>query len=457
MKNSKLLYLSQQEVDFLIPKLEKDVPLAIDPFLLYKSKNQEFKLLHFKLLEVFNEGIRRFASGDKKSTNEIINFPEVKEIGLGYGKNTKRGSGLGGYLNQLLIDTLGSSPELLKRGVKHIEEMQLLSLGIGPDRISDISANILKGYLVNYTQKQCDLWEIPLKSNVPLEHLLDHESYEWYDGYFDLPVNQNNEPILLAPRWILRTLPWINFDDYLKAEFSMFLRAKATKSRLKLANSKEFTKDKVVNISRKEIERIDKYIVKKERDSHNALPIELNISSQKVSQLGKSFIQSLKKINPGRQEATSYQKLILEILNYLFEPELIDGKIEEATILGTERRDIIFINDSEKTFFSYLRNTHKNFLIVFETKNTADLSVENFNQLGTYLGDKTGYCGILITRNVTSKNDKLKTISIFNNLRRIILILSDDDIEKMIDDRISGRDPMKYLQKCYREFMVLIQ
>ena len=144
-------------------------------------------------------------------------------------------------------------------------------------------------------------------------------------------------------------------------------------------------------------------------------------------------------------------------MNFLFEPELIAGKIEEATILGTERRDIIFINDSEKTFFSYLRNVHKNFVIVFETKNTYDLTVENFNQLGTYLGDKTGYCGFLITRNNISKKDKLKAISIYNNLKRIILILSDQDIELMINDRIIGKDPMRYLQKCYREFMVSIQ
>jgi hypothetical protein len=457
MNSAKLISLSQQEVDFLIPNLEKDVPLAIDPFLLYKSKNQEFRLLHSKILEVFNEGIRRFSTGDAKSTDEIIDFPEVKEIGLGYGKNTRSGSGLGNYLNQLLIDTLKSSPDLLKRGVKHIEEMQLLSLGIGADRVSDITANILKSFLVDYTQRQCALWEIPIKSKVPLNHLLDLENFEWYDGYFDLPVNTNDEPILLVPRWILRTLPWINFDDYLKAEFSLFLRAKATKSRLKLDRSQEITKDKVVEISRKEIERIDKYVTNKEKDSHNALPAELNSTAKIVAGLGQSLLQSLKQIKPGRIEAAAYQKHILETLNYLFEPELIDGKVEESTIMGTERRDIIFVNDSEKTFFSYLRNSYNNFLIVFETKNTDDLSVENFNQLGTYLGDKTGYCGFLVTRNTADKNDKLKAISIYNNLRRIILILSDQDIEQMINDRMVGKDPMRLLQKRYREFMVSIQ
>jgi|GEM_PF-3254122 len=37
-----------------------------------------------------------------------------------------------------------NSPSLLKRGVRHVEEMQLFSVGIGPDRVSDIIANLPK-------------------------------------------------------------------------------------------------------------------------------------------------------------------------------------------------------------------------------------------------------------------------------------------------------------------------
>jgi hypothetical protein len=43
-----------------------------------------------------------------------------------------------------------------ERGVRHVEEMQLLASHIGPDRVSDIAANVLKQFLIEYTQRQAE-------------------------------------------------------------------------------------------------------------------------------------------------------------------------------------------------------------------------------------------------------------------------------------------------------------
>jgi hypothetical protein len=449
--------LKQDQVDFVLPRLDRDVALGIDPFLLFKSRYSHFRELHSTLLAVFNEGVKRFALRGEADARLIIDFPEVSEIGLGYGKDTKRGSGLGNLLNQLLIDTLTASADLLDRGVKHIEEMQLLSVGIGADRISDISGNILKQFLIDYTQQQSQIWKIPLSPNVPIHHILDLDDYHWFDGYFDLPTNQVGEPIVLVPRWIVRVLPWINFDDYTKTEFSIFLRAKATRAKLRTAREIDSTKREIVQISRMEISRIDRYVQLKEKSAPLALPAELGGAPAVVQSEGLSLINSLQKIELGRENAREYQVKMLEILNFLFEPELIDGKLEDPTIMGTERRDIVFVNDSEKTFFQYLRTRHSNFLVVFEAKNVQDVSSANFNQLATYLGDKMGYCGFMLIRNPISKAERLKAISIYNNMKRIIIVLDDENIVHMIQLRIGGKDPMRHLQKLYREFMVSVQ
>jgi len=449
--------LRQEQVDFVIPRLDRDIPLGIDPFLLYKSRYMDFRDLHSAMLSVFNEGVRRFSAGRESEARLIIDFPEVREIGLGYGKATKRGSGLGNLLNQLLIDTLAASPDLLRRGVKHIEEMQLLSLGIGADRISDISGNILKQFLIKYTQEQAQLWGIPVRPNVPIHHVLNTSEYQWEDGYFDLPTNESGEAILLVPRWIVRTLPWINFDDYVRAEFSIFLRAKATKTKVQTHKQTDVAKQEIVKISRKEVERIDRYVAAKEKNSHLALPAELRGAPESIRTQGESLMTSLSNIPHGRDHARQYQIKMLEILNLLFEPDLVDGRLEESTIMGTERRDIVFVNESEKTFFRYLRDQHGNLLLVFEAKNVEDVSSANFNQLATYLGDKMGYCGFMLVRNPLSKADRLKTISIYNNLKRIMIALNDEDMLRMLQLRIAGNDPMRHLQNCYREFMVSVQ
>jgi hypothetical protein len=203
--------VSQYDVDFMIPRIGIDLPLGIDPFLMFKSGDEEFRRLHQIITDHFNAGVRAVSSGRLDLADEIFNFPEVAAIGLGYTKSGKRGSGLGGYLRDLIIETLKASPGLQERGVLHVEEMQLLATGIGPDRISDISANILKGYLIEYTQRQAEIWGVPLRKGIPVPHIYDEATQSWVDSYVDLPVSPvDDAPVLFVPRRIVRALPWIN-------------------------------------------------------------------------------------------------------------------------------------------------------------------------------------------------------------------------------------------------------
>ena len=222
-----LTNVKQFEVDFVIPRSGVDLPLGIDPFQLYKSRDPRYQQLHVSLLQIFAIGIDCVKKNDMATAEMLLDFPEVSEIGLGYTRTGKRGAGVGELLRNLIIQTLIESPALLDRGIRHIEEMQLVSLGIGPDRISDITANVLKFDLIQYTQAQCALWNIDLEKGVPVNHVFDPSKMEWYDDYFDLPVSPiDHTPILFVPRRIVRSLPWINYDDFFKMEFTAYLRAK---------------------------------------------------------------------------------------------------------------------------------------------------------------------------------------------------------------------------------------
>ena len=225
--------VNQFEVDFVIPRVGVDLSIGIDPFLLFKSRDPALRELHSFVLNAFNRGVDLIRQGQSNLAKELFHFPEVPEIGFGYTKKGKQGSGVGTYLADLITTTLSDAPVILERGVRHVEEMQLFSVGIGPDRISDMSANLLKEYLIDYTQKQCRMWEIPLSTAVPVSHIFDHEHCSWYDGYFDLPMSPSNKtPIILVPRRIVRVLPWINYNEFFRYEFSGYLRQKIVKNRL---------------------------------------------------------------------------------------------------------------------------------------------------------------------------------------------------------------------------------
>jgi hypothetical protein len=114
-------------------------------------------------------------------------------------------------LTELIIETIADSPSLIDRGIRHIEEMQLVSLYIGPDRISDITANLMKQFLIVYTQTQCKVWNISLAKDIPIQNVFDPANMGWFDGYFDLPISPFDQTaILLVPKRIVRALPWIN-------------------------------------------------------------------------------------------------------------------------------------------------------------------------------------------------------------------------------------------------------
>jgi hypothetical protein len=87
--------LRQLEVDFVIPRLVGDLPLCVDPFLLFKSRDPELRLLHASIVEHFADGVNAIAKDNESEAKYILDFPEVEEIGFGYGTSGKRGSGLG--------------------------------------------------------------------------------------------------------------------------------------------------------------------------------------------------------------------------------------------------------------------------------------------------------------------------------------------------------------------------
>ena len=450
--------ITQSEVDFVIPRLGVDIPLGIDPFLLYKSRNAIFSQLHDMILKVFNAGIQALREGKSEDARYLFDFPEVREIGFGYSRKSKRGSGVGDFLASLIIETLENSPALLERGVRHIEEMQLTSIGIGSDRISDIAANLIKAFLIEYTQKQCKMWEIPLMDNAPISHIFDQDRFEWRDRYVSLPISPiDQQPILLVPRRIVRNLPWINYNDYFRTEFSSYLRASRKKSKPK--TKVHFSKNQVVSITRAQIERVDRYIEKKEKNAAEAQPSLDYLDTTKCIQESEKLKSLLNEIPTGASHATKYQQTILEILNLLFNPELIDGEMEVRTVEGTERRDILFTNDSDQSFWDYIRNEHSSFLLMFEIKNVPGLEAAHLNQTATYLGDRVGRLGFIVTRNSPSKASQTKAFSIFNdsNPRKIILFLSDADLIEMLNMKCQSQNPMRFIQNVYRKFRQTVQ
>jgi hypothetical protein len=162
----------------------------------------------------------------------------------------------------------------------------------------------------------------------------------------------------------------------------------------------------------------------------------------------------------GHASAYEYQRLILQLLNCLFEPELVDGEAHSRTASGVEVRDLVFANNSDLPFLRYLLTNHNNLLVVFECKNVTALSPDDINQLANYLGDPMGRCAFIVTRKAASPRILAKARATYNkeHPRKVLLILADSDLHVMASMRRTGaRHPVDHLQRKYREFVQSIE
>ena len=99
-------------------------------------------------------------------------------------------------------------------------------------------------------------------------------------------------------------------------------------------------------------------------------------------------------------------------------------------------------------------------MITFEAKNMSELDLTAINQMATYLGDRIGRFGVIVTRQVVPETVLRKIFSVWNDSapnRKVILTLHDEQLRELLDLRCRGGSPTKWMQKHYRTFRTSLQ
>jgi hypothetical protein len=190
--------------------------------LLDLEQDDEFKGAHDEIVDFFNRQFEILAAGggDKTSaaTLQVMHnmcLPEVGSLCLGYGRFGVDGSGAGTKLATSMVSAMLFAIGAGLRNVKHFEEIGILRGGIGPDRISDATANIIKWRLAAYTTRMCDALDVPT-SDVVLDHAkYDMSQKRWISISARLPVRGHSKrPVLLVPKRFLRHLPTLSGEEF---------------------------------------------------------------------------------------------------------------------------------------------------------------------------------------------------------------------------------------------------
>jgi hypothetical protein len=138
-----------------------DLPLFIDPFLLFHSDNPEYITLHEQII-AYLVFLRDRAAAGPVSEGDLRNwycFKEVKQNWLGFSVSGNDGAGLGMKFAQGLHSNLNVIfPNFGEEAItesSHLEKVCLVSDGVGRDNISDFTTNLIKDFLCKYTERVC--------------------------------------------------------------------------------------------------------------------------------------------------------------------------------------------------------------------------------------------------------------------------------------------------------------
>ena len=161
------LLFTQEEVDFAIPFVSEDIPLFVDPFLLWKSPSLQDNALHTAITNCFNHlGALCKQGKEADAVQLLVAASECAEVGLG-DSSTRRGKQIGRRVAEHILQLFRDIPQLDDAGFVHFESIQLYVDQIAKDRISDLACSFAKSFLVDYTIQQCDQHAIP-RENVTL-------------------------------------------------------------------------------------------------------------------------------------------------------------------------------------------------------------------------------------------------------------------------------------------------
>lgn len=437
------LAFTQDEVDFAIPFLDEDVPLYVDPFLLWKSPSLQDNSLHTAITNSFNHLGYLFSSGKENEAIEIlIQLSECEEAGLGTSKN-KEGKRIGSGLAADILKLYKDIPQITKSGFTHFEEIQLFVNNISRDRISDISCNFVKSFLIDYTIEQCEKYSIPLEK-VTIANVFEYKKNCFINEDVYLPVNPiNSNPILLIPKRWLRFLPWINYEDYFSGYIS------------KLVSEPNKIPDRVnlLNYNRLNYDVVQTYIKIKEKQSNDCKndPLFKSLPILSISRKLKDVISLPSGNKDGNDK--EYEDIICQMLATFFYPQLDFADSQSRTDSGVLIRDLIFYNNRSYDFLKDIYDLFNCRQIVVELKNVKEIEREHINQLNRYLNQQFGNFGILFTRNKPPKSIYKNTLDLWAGQRKCILILTDDDL-KLMCTMFKGKQrlPIDVLKMKYIEF-----
>jgi hypothetical protein len=317
--------------------IASDLPLFVDPFLIFNSERPEYVELHHGMIDYVRFLRDKAIDGVSPSLLRAwYEFNEVKQNWLGFTVLGNEGAGLGKKFANALYHSLRGrmrnfGDETLTRG-SHLEKVTLIRSGVGRANISDFTVNLIKHYLLGYTQQFARQYLAPELCGTfsVAKTRFNYTTTSWQTESFYLPRLASDFVLLTPIDLLTRDDTWINHRDMirsferitpamndatLRAQVEFYLQSQLgdhpTDARLRAAIERTYDRYP---------ELIDLYIRTREDEGDDARIVSLakteSIRAELVDLLRQLTHELQTKTDFYRQDWTSYDECMQRVLAF---------------------------------------------------------------------------------------------------------------------------------------------
>jgi hypothetical protein len=444
---------TQSELDFVNVDPQRDTRVFVDPYALEVKEDQWSNRCADHIRSFFHAVLQAIKSNDvHRAMHLLSNLHESQETFLGLSSGIPRGRGIGSGNAEQLFDALSGSRAVQTGLITDLAEAELFIPGIGRDKISDLTTNIIREPLIEYTAEQCNLHGVPMQDAVIAGPIWEPPREDWVQRTHALPIVQGR-PVILVPKYSVRRRLSLESREFYDKHFVTFLQAEYNSAAGSLATvmRKGITKKAVKErhpFSKEDLAEFalnNPHVLQVYRDLAMASgPMDADDLDEGFDEraFASQLKAALRRVPTGRADASSYHKLIIGLLSFLFFPGLFEPIKEAELHEGRKRLDIRFTNGGATPFFKRIIDAAQTraLTVPVECKNyTEDLGNPEFDQLSGRFSHTRGFFGLLCCRSIDNQQRMIATCrDTALDGRGYIVVLSDTDLIDMLDAVESG-------------------
>ncbi|MNY09151.1 hypothetical protein D3C86_1420480 [compost metagenome] len=312
-----------------------------------------------------------------------------------------------------------------------------------------MTTNIITKHLIEYTQNQCRLHDIPLSIGVNSGYFWNSRQIEWQSEHTEMLVIDNHK-LLLVPKGIVSFCKAYVPDRYYRRFVLDFLQNENLRMNTALVQRRNNGVRYVTKKSIEEMHPQSKEFLRRFTRRHPEILQQFKNETEVNSLanieftefdfrgVARALIARLQGIPTGTDNASNFHNVIIGILELIFYPHLINPIKEREIHDGRKRIDLVFDNSAQEGVF---RRLWEQFnipcpYIFVECKNyTKDVANPELDQLGGRFSVNRGRVGFIVCRSIDNMPLFIQRCKdTYIDGRGLIIPIVDNDLIQLLNE-----------------------